>query len=160
MYVDANGVMHIPIERTSRGPKLGGPSEVKADVIVVSIINLKDTRKAILHDPMNYTPTSIVEVFREYYTATDKKTVMTMTIQDGDSKRKLKLSYTLSTMLSRFKKQLSKLKKPESISDKLWTRFFRDLLPPDMRREKPATLSDDLWKIWLDGISLSQIEYK
>ena len=29
-----------------------------------------------------------------------------------------------------------------------------------MRREKPATLSDDLWKIWVDGISLSQIEYK
>ena len=74
--------------------------EAFLDVIVVSIINIKDTRKAILHDPMNYTPTSIVEVFREYYTATDKKNVMTMTIQDGDSKRKLKLSCTLSTVVS------------------------------------------------------------
>jgi hypothetical protein len=158
-HIETNGVLVISADNASNGRvRKSRKVEEKANVMVVSSINMRQTRKAILNDAMSYTPASIVEVFRKYYTDDEKKNVMTMTVQDGDSKRKLKLSYSLSTMLSRFKKQLSKLKKPEFISDKLWERYFRLHLPPCTR--KPTTLLNDLWQMYLDGVALSKIEYK
>lgn len=99
-HIQTNGMLVIPAGDTSNGPGRNfQKSEEKANVMVVSSINIKDTRKAILNKPMGYTPSAIVGVFRAYYTDDEKKNVMTMTIQDGDNKRKIKLSYSLQCCL-------------------------------------------------------------
>ena len=86
--------------------------EEKANVIVVASINIKATRQAIINDWRRYTPEAIVAVYRKYYTGDDKRGVFTAIIKDGDTERRVKISRSLTTMLSRLKTFLSKLRPP------------------------------------------------
>ena len=96
-----NGVLVIPASATDDTHH--HRAEQKANVIVIPHINIKETRQAIINDWKKYTPAAIVAVFRKYYTGNDKRGVFDAIIKDGDTETRVKISRSLTTMLSRFK---------------------------------------------------------
>ena len=116
MYVDTAS----PKTRKAKPAKLLIPKETDADVMVVSLLDIKATRIMILNNWRKYTPEKIVTILKEYYTN----------------------MRSLAVMLSRLKKDLKRL--PDPPNDEL--KFLTQILLSKKEYNDIRALNNDIRK--------------